>query len=533
MRQSREEAERHEDEDSEKKKVVKKRKNDKNGGLSSSLEKKACFEKETFDLPQSYYRKKGKTPSKSLTVEEERKVDYDSTEDEVLDSTGLAQGSLPPVCAEEEAAAAFVIIVNEQVPEGPIALKAAPGTSLNLDVESVIGKHSETSIAAATPSVDAKKNDDEQVAPKQLSPLLEKLKRQQKEKKEAVAIEAAMAAVADTSREEGEEEVETGYEAKEEDCDGDEGSDNSLPLNIDEEGEDKPLSNPFAQFNFGGAPLTQDTLTRGEASSSFKKSSSSSLSISSGASSSSSVPQLSSILPLNDHKSKKKPYPKLKDNPDVPLLQWSDSDKAKVMSKWQSFPPCQDDIETRRFQMLVAARLHAQCQEPVIRNVMTTLEQGLEDHGGFNIQTISVMDESADLLCELCSSVHFYRSKCQQIVEAAKQCVSKFGGKVPVVKKELGSLKGIGKKFEELLEYVNSVEGHEEHLASKRKKGGEQQLATIESTSATTVGVGVDGQADIGESEVTHSSLSVSSANAANDADESNSLHFQKKRSAD
>ena len=54
----------------------------------------------------------------------------------------------------------------------------------------------------------------------------------------------------------------------------------------------------------------------------------------------------------------------------------------ECISKWHAFSVPTDTIETRRFQVLVAARLHVRCQENTVRKAMDRLRNHFESGSG-------------------------------------------------------------------------------------------------------------------------------------------------------
>jgi len=132
-----------------------------------------------------------------------------------------------------------------------------------------------------------------------------------------------------------------------------------------------------------------------------------------------------------------------------------------LISKWHSFADPNAPIEQRRFQVLVAARLHARCQEPVVLKAMDKLRTYLDGKsmsdsksggdvhalGGQGQQTLATQQQSIQPnetsmqgltvhslassnaeteIAPLLSSVLFGNTKANQIVQAAKDVLSKF-----------------------------------------------------------------------------------------------------------
>jgi len=168
---------------------------------------------------------------------------------------------------------------------------------------------------------------------------------------------------------------------------------------------------------------------------------------------------------------------------------------GECRNKWQSFADQDAPIEIRRFQVLIAARVHCQAHDQIARRVMN----GLRDHFrkpelgmGLSAALPKVADDedrkikhenkSAHAYCEeqqyaylspetlrkadpgeiskLLSSVLFANVKAKHIIQAAQEIKFQFGGRVPESKASLKSIIGIGPKLAELLYYVNSYDAY-------------------------------------------------------------------------
>jgi endonuclease III len=145
-----------------------------------------------------------------------------------------------------------------------------------------------------------------------------------------------------------------------------------------------------------------------------------------------------------------------------------------------------DFIEIRRFQVLVAARLHARCQESSVRKAMTRLRSyfqkssrssniNADDGVAHGVKTAGCRTEtlnntitinniaSADpvKLAHGClSNLQFYNVKAESLVKAAQQIQKEHGGFVPVDEESLLKVTGVGKVFADLLAFVNTRENH-------------------------------------------------------------------------
>ena len=150
-------------------------------------------------------------------------------------------------------------------------------------------------------------------------------------------------------------------------------------------------------------------------------------------------------------------------------------ERRMLVERWHAHADPDAPIETRRFQILVAARLHARCQGPVVRRAMGKLREhfrggGVDDDGsaddrrassrssssssGLTVHTLASADPERDI-APLLSSVLFGNAKSKQIVRAARDVLSKFGGSVPESVSGLREITGIGPTLAEILAIVN------------------------------------------------------------------------------
>lgn len=146
----------------------------------------------------------------------------------------------------------------------------------------------------------------------------------------------------------------------------------------------------------------------------------------------------------------------------------------ECIHKWHSFSDPSAPLEQRRFQVLIAARLHARCQESVVRTAMYNLRkhfsekqndevEGVVQEGaasqsvmrGLTPQSLANADHETEI-ANLLSSVHYCNTKSKQIVEASQNIMRKFGGEVPESKNQLQEITGIGPKLAEILTVVNT-----------------------------------------------------------------------------
>ena len=160
----------------------------------------------------------------------------------------------------------------------------------------------------------------------------------------------------------------------------------------------------------------------------------------------------------------------------VSIHDLSMEEKIKMKEKWHSYADPNADIETHRFQVLIAARLHTQSHDKIVLEAMLKLRThfGSYDENCCkieNIQTPSIQPNGCqmkqgelcietlskadpEVIAKIISSVLFANSKSRQIIQAAKDIKSRFGGHIPESKHGLNEITGIGPRLSDLLSYV-------------------------------------------------------------------------------
>ena len=154
------------------------------------------------------------------------------------------------------------------------------------------------------------------------------------------------------------------------------------------------------------------------------------------------------------------------DNDDyVPVRQLPVEQQEEIRAKWQSLGDPNEPLEVRRFQVLVAARLHAQSREPVVRAAMDNLrkyfseQEGGIEGGTLNAKNLSKADPKE--IAKQIPSILFANVKAEHVVKAAKEVCSRFGGNVPQTQHGLKELTGIGPKLAYILAFANSHRAYE------------------------------------------------------------------------
>jgi len=145
-------------------------------------------------------------------------------------------------------------------------------------------------------------------------------------------------------------------------------------------------------------------------------------------------------------------------------------ERQNIIAKWHAFADPKAPNEQQRFQVLVAARLHARCQEPVVKKAMDRLREHFDEKdslGGVSCDEAAKSEEKTALpgeqpnipqsamtsqpqskciglsalslsssnpeteIAPLLSSVLFGNVKAKHIVQAAQDVLTQFRGEVP------------------------------------------------------------------------------------------------------
>ncbi|VEU43383.1 unnamed protein product [Pseudo-nitzschia multistriata] len=218
--------------------------------------------------------------------------------------------------------------------------------------------------------------------------------------------------------------------------------------------------NPFARFAYSASDASEDNVktTNGLDSlcSSWQRhsfASKSKLRKSNIANQSNDIKNVSSSRIRVSLKQKQKDFVKIKDI--------SPEEQSKIIRKWQSMADSSAPLEVRRYQVLLAARLHARCQEVTVRKAMKTLRDYFSSLAEPKMVTVSVMANiDPGLLASHISNLQFYNAKAKQIVKAAQELLERHRGIVPEDECSLLKITGIGKTFADLLAFVNTREAH-------------------------------------------------------------------------
>lgn len=167
---------------------------------------------------------------------------------------------------------------------------------------------------------------------------------------------------------------------------------------------------------------------------------------------------------------------------DCEFAEMTNEQLAKCRRKWQSFADDDAPIEVRRFQVLVAARIHAQSHDNQVRKCMKNLRTHFRNSEGDEKRFLShetLSQAEPEEVAKMIGSVLFANVKSKQIIQAANDVRRQFHGKVPESVASLKCITGIGPKLGELLFYVNSNKAHVDELellASEKTTGIESPV---------------------------------------------------------
>ena len=140
-----------------------------------------------------------------------------------------------------------------------------------------------------------------------------------------------------------------------------------------------------------------------------------------------------------------------------PLLKGTKEEQREqrkiLIAKWHSFASPNVPTEERRFQVLLAARIHARVQEPIVYRAMDRLRRHFNEKGE-KLTCTTLARCEVEEIAPLLSSVLFGNTKAKHIIQASKDLM-RFGGKVPETMIGLQSITGIGPQLSEILYTVN------------------------------------------------------------------------------
>jgi endonuclease III len=138
-----------------------------------------------------------------------------------------------------------------------------------------------------------------------------------------------------------------------------------------------------------------------------------------------------------------------------PMKSIPEEEQDRIIRKWHSLADPSAPLEVRRYQVLLAARLHARCQEPAVRKAMDVLRDTFPDLAA---STLAKIDP--EILAQRITNLQYYNVKAKQIVKAAQEIEINYNGIVPEDETSLLKITGIGKVFADLLAVVNTRAAH-------------------------------------------------------------------------
>ncbi len=237
-------------------------------------------------------------------------------------------------------------------------------------------------------------------------------------------------------------------------------------------------TNPFLQFAHDLGNPESSYITETVASSTVRKAPYTKVNISGSRKETQKVPKSKGASTSSDasvnNKKRKRTFSKVDESE---FSKKTSEELSECRKKWQSFADHDAPLEIRRFQVLIAARVHCQAHDQTVRKVMAALrdhfrkpDQNMGVGNGskcgdcsdqyqfLSPETLRSADEAE--VSKIISSVLFANVKSKQIIQAAREIKYQFGGKVPESKASLKSIIGIGPKLAELLHHVNSYNAY-------------------------------------------------------------------------
>lgn len=207
--------------------------------------------------------------------------------------------------------------------------------------------------------------------------------------------------------------------------------------------EDPPEANPFAKFSFGGSSTSSTPVSF--ASWTNPK-------VTTKPSANATTTKQTTKAP----KAKKSEYIRMKDI--------AQDEQERIVKKWHSLVDPEASLEDRRFQVLVAARIHARCQEGQVRKAMKELMTYFRENSAVGVLSVESMAaiEDPEVMVPCIRNLQYHNAKAKHLVKAAQEIKSQFRGKVPEDEFSLKQISGIGPVFADLLAFVNTKARHEE-----------------------------------------------------------------------
>lgn len=172
----------------------------------------------------------------------------------------------------------------------------------------------------------------------------------------------------------------------------------------------------------------------------------------------------------------------------TPMKELSAAEQRQEIEKWHSLvrlfekkPPFDDDeVEPRRFHLLVATLLHARCQEPCVRQAILRWNAAFDD-----ISVPTVAQCTVEEIQPHFRNLQYHRTKAQYIIAAAQHLLRYCQGVVPTEAAALLALPGVGPLFADLLAFVNAPAVHEQQMQNERMVSTAHTIGEIQKTNST------------------------------------------------
>lgn len=148
----------------------------------------------------------------------------------------------------------------------------------------------------------------------------------------------------------------------------------------------------------------------------------------------------------------------------IKMQDLSPEEQEKIVRKWHGMTGSNAGVEDARFQVLVAARLHAQCREAAVRNAMHQLRL----HFNNDLTVERVASAAPESFVKAITNLQYHNTKARHLVMAANEIKTQFGGTVPEQEAQLRKITGVGPVIADLLSFVNTRRIHEKQRASRR-----------------------------------------------------------------
>ena len=209
--------------------------------------------------------------------------------------------------------------------------------------------------------------------------------------------------------------------------------------------------NPFAQFAFRGASSTGSKNTLWKPTSHILTNESNRVN---------SKPMKQKAMQSatqSDKKSTKTKPAKSKCSEYIQMKDCNGEKQQKIVRKWHSMVVDQDaSLQDRRFQIFVAVRLHARCQEKTTRQAMKSLSKRM------NLTVDAMAGADPESFVEAISNLQYHNTKAKHLVKAAQEIKIRHGCIVPEREHALKRITGIGPVLADLLAFVNTEAVHKE-----------------------------------------------------------------------